>query len=156
MIEAKTPADSIVERAQVLLQGNLNGNHRLFGGQLMEWIDLTAAAVARRHANRDVTTALVSQLEFLAPSFANDMVVVDGKMVFAGHSSMEVRVDSYVEALDGSRKLINTAYVTLVALDENEHPCPVPALIPQTPEEQDEYDAAEARHEARKRARTDA
>lgn len=152
--DKKTPADSKVETVKILLQSNLNGTHRLFGGQLMEWIDLTAAAVARRHSERNVTTALVDRLIFRSPAFANDMVVLEGCLVFAGHSSMEVRVDSFVEALDGTRRLINTAYVTLVALDENERPCEVPALIPQTPHEQEEFDAAQARHEQMKRERS--
>ena len=52
---------------------------------------------------------------------------------------MVVRVRSYVEALDGSRKLINAAYLTLVALDENERPTQVPELRPQTDEEREEW-----------------
>lgn len=118
----------------------------------MEWIDLTGAAVARRHSNRNVTTVFVDQLTFLAPAYANDMVVVDAKMVFAGRTSMEVQVDSYVEALDGSRKLINTARATFVALDDEGRPCAVPELVPQTQEERDAFEEAKARYLSRKRS----
>lgn len=152
-LDPKTPADSRVERTQILMQSDLNGSHRLFGGRLMEWIDVTAGAVARRHSNHNVTTALVDGLVFRAPAFSDDMVVLEGKMVFVGRTSMEVRVDSFVEALDGTRKLINTANVTLVALDEDGCPCPVPPLIPQTPEERAAFDEAKERYEAGVRAR---
>ncbi|MCH3942130.1 MAG: acyl-CoA thioesterase [Atopobiaceae bacterium] len=151
---SKTPGQSRVEHVEILVQGDLNGSHRLFGGQLMEWIDLCGAAVARRHSCRNVTTALVDELEFKAPAYANDMVVLEGKMIFAGHSSMEVVVDSYVEALDGSRRLINTARMTLVALDDDGRPCGVPMLVPQTDEERVAYAEAKARYLKRKREAT--
>jgi acyl-CoA hydrolase len=31
--------DSYTEQAQILTQSALNGNDRLFGGRIMEWID---------------------------------------------------------------------------------------------------------------------
>ena len=58
------------------------------------------------------------------------MVVVIGKVTYVGNSSMEVRVDTYVEHLeDGMRHAINRAYFTMVALDENDKPKRVPRLI---------------------------
>ena len=58
----KTVKDSYTEQVQILTQANINGYNRLFGGQLMEWIDVVAAVVARRHAGRNVTTAVVDTL----------------------------------------------------------------------------------------------
>ncbi|MFQ8841269.1 MAG: hypothetical protein ACLR8P_10535 [Clostridium fessum] len=54
---------------------------------------------------------------------------------------MEVRVDTFVESLSGARKLVNTAYVVMVALDENEHPMEVPGLLVETDEEKAEWEA---------------
>ena len=48
------------------------------------------------------------------------MVVIRAKMTYAGWSSMEIRVDTYVEDLTGIRKPINRAYFTVVALDETD------------------------------------
>jgi acyl-CoA hydrolase len=62
---------------------------------------------------------------------------------------MEVRVDSYVEELDGERELINRAYSVFVALDENEQPAEVPRLILETQQEKDEWEAAQKRRELR-------
>ena len=125
----KRVSDSITEQVHVLSQGNLNGYKRLFGGQLMSWIDVVAAVVARRHSERNVTTAVVDMLQFNAPAYANDTVCIVGKLTYVGRTSMEVKVTAYVEELSGERKLINTAYVVMVALDENEHPTEVPGLI---------------------------
>ncbi|MEA4824021.1 MAG: hotdog domain-containing protein [Clostridiaceae bacterium] len=137
--KVKTPLDSTAEQVQVLTLSSMNGTNRLFGGRLMEWIDIVAAVVARRHSERNVTTAAVERLEFREPAVPNSTVVLKGKIVYAGNTSMVVRVHSYVEALDGACKLINSAYLTMVALDEDDHPTQVPELRPQTDEEREEW-----------------
>ncbi len=146
----KRVRDSYAEQVQVLTQANINGYNRLFGGQLMEWIDIVAAVVARRHSGKNVTTAVVDTLTFNAPAHPNDTVIICGHLTHVGHTSMEVCVRSYVENLDGSRQLINTAYLVMVALDENEQPAPVPELLIESYEEQLEWEAAVKRRTLRK------
>ena len=63
---------------------------------------------------------------------------------------MDICVKSYVEKADGSRMLINLAYLTLVAIDENGKPTPVPPLEIETDEEREEYEKALARRAALK------
>jgi acyl-CoA hydrolase len=151
----KRVKDSYSEQVQVLTQANINGYNRLFGGQLMEWIDVVAAVVARRHSNRNVTTAVVDTLTFQAPAHANDTVIICGHITYVRRTSMEVCIKSYVERLDGSRKLINTAYIVMVALDENEKPVEVPRLILETDEEKTEWEAAQKRYDLRKQRRNE-
>lgn len=146
----KTVKDSYTEQVQILTQANINGYNRLFGGQLMEWIDVVAAVVARRHAGRNVTTAVVDTLTFQAPAHPNDTLLLCGNLTHVGRSSMEVCVRTYVENLDGSRKLINTAYLVMVALDEQERPVAVPRLRLETAEERADWQAAETRFQLRK------
>ena len=145
----KRVSDSITEQVHILSQGNLNGYRRLFGGQIMSWIDVVAAVVARRHCERNVTTAVVDMLQFQAPAYANDTVLILGKITYVGRTSMEIKVSVFVEELSGERKLINTAYVVMVALDENEHPTEVPGLILETEEEWAEYKNAKLRKKRR-------
>ncbi|MBO7407217.1 MAG: acyl-CoA thioesterase [Clostridia bacterium] len=149
-MEYKRVADSYTEQIQILTHSNLNGYNRLFGGQLLAWIDIVAAATARRHSNRNVTTVCVSELVFKAPAYANDTILLCGHIVYAGRTSMDICVKTYVENLDGTRHEINTAYVTMVAIGEDERPVPVPGLILETAEEKREWDAAQARRDARK------
>ncbi len=152
----KRVRDSKTEQVQILSQATLNGYKRLFGGKLMEWIDVVAAVVARRHSGCNVTTAAVDSLEFTDAAYANDTLVLVGYVTYTGNTSMEVCVKTYVESLDGSRRLINQAYVVMVALDENEKPTHVPKLIFETDEERDEWLAGEQRSLARKKRRTEA
>ena len=148
-MRTKRVCDSYAEQVQILTQANLNGYSRLFGGQLMEWIDIVAAVVARRHSECNVTTAVVDMLEFKKPAYANDTIIIKGKVTYTGRTSMEVKVETFVEALSGEKTLINTAYLVMVALDENDKPTEVPKLIIETEEEKKECEAALLRKERR-------
>ena len=121
--------DSYTEQVQILSQSSLNGYKRLFGGRLMEWIDVVAGVVARRHSNRNVTTAAVDNLRFEGPAYGNETIVLCGYITYTGRTSMEVCVRTYVEELNGTKRLINVAYLVMVALDENERPVEVPRLV---------------------------
>ncbi len=149
----KSVKDSYAEQVQILTQKDMNGYNRLFGGRLMEWIDIVASVVARRHSGRNVTTAVVDTLTFKAPAHLNDTVILCGRITYVGRTSMEVRVETYVEHLDSSRTLINTAYVIIIAIDENEKPVEVPRLKLETEEEKAEWILAEKRAEIRKQRR---
>ena len=146
----KTADQSATSQVQILFPGDTNGFGRLFGGQLMQWIDVVAAVVARRHSNCNVTTAAVERLDFKAPAFANDTIVLDGRMTYVGRTSMEVRVNTFVEALDGKRSLINTAYLTLVAIDAHQNPVPVPGLELVTEQDRLLWAQGQARRQQRK------
>ena len=142
-----TPTTSV----QIVLAQHCNGNRipRLFGGQLMSWIDIVGAVAARRYAHSAVTTACVDHLDFIGPAYLNDTVVQEARVTWTGRTSMEVRVDSYVEQQDGARAPVNRAYAVYVALDENDQPIPVPPFTPETEEEKSEYEAANTRRRLR-------
>lgn len=145
----KRVQDSMVETVHIVRPNHLNGANRLFGGILMQWIDEVAVIVAKRHAMTSVTTASVDNLRFLKGAHQNEMVVLVGKITYVGTTSMEVRVDTYVENRDGERKRINSAYVVMVALDEQDKPTEVPRLIVESMEEREEWEAAKKRREMR-------
>ena len=148
-IKEKRVADSLVETVHVVRPNHLNSANRLFGGVLMQWIDEVAGIVAKRHAMTTVTTASVDNLRFLKGAYQNEMVVLVGRLTYVGTTSMEVRVDTYVETLSGARKVINRAYVVMVALDEQDKPVAVPKLILENEAERMEWEAAEKRREMR-------
>lgn len=136
---------------QIVMPQHCNGyaKPRLFGGQIMAWIDVVGAVAARRYSQKAVTTVCIDHLTFLKPAYLNDTVVQEAFVTWTGRTSMEVRVDSMVERLDGSRELINKAYAVFVALDDDDRPSPVPAFVPETAEEISEYKDAEIRKKQR-------
>ena len=137
---------------QIVMPQHCNGykKPRLFGGQIMAWIDVVGAVAARRYTQKAVTTVCIDNLTFLKPAYLNDTIIQEAAVTWTGHTSLEVRVDSMVERLDGSRELINRAYVVFVALDDQDRPCPVPPFVPETEEEQRIFQDAEIRRHIRK------
>jgi acyl-CoA hydrolase len=66
---------------------------------------------------------------------------------------MEVRVDTYREALDGAREMINRAYIDMVCINCKGEPTEVPELLLETEEQKQEYEAAKKRKQLRKQRR---
>ena len=152
-MEAKRVADSRTEQIQILMPEHINGAGRLFGGKLVEWSDVVAGVVARRHSGRNVTTAAIDNLQFKAAAYVNDTLVLVGRVTHVGRTSMEVRVDTYVETLAGQRTVVNRAYLVLVALDEEGNPVEVPRLLPEGEAEKAEWEAGERRQSLRTQRR---
>lgn len=154
-LKIKKVSESVVETVHLVRPNHLNAAGRLFGGMLMQWIDEVAGVVGKRHAHRNVTTASVDNLNFLKGAYQRDLLVLQGKMTYVGKTSMEVKVETYVEHLDGERDLMNRAYLTLVALDENDKPVEVNRLELENEEEREEWKKAELRRQIRKLEQAD-
>lgn len=153
MRPTKRVSDSLTEQQYLIRPTHINHYGRLFGGQLLKWIDEIAGIVAVRHANAIVTTAAIDNLQFKAPAFEGDMIVLQGRVTCVGRTSMEIRVDTYIETLQGDHVMINRAYIDMVAIDNEGVAIEVPDLLIETPEQQTEYQAAIKRKEMRKQRR---
>lgn len=153
MKNPKKIEDSLTEQQYLVCPAHINHYGRLFGGHLLKWIDELAGIVAIRHCGNTVTTAAIDNLQFRAPAYTGDMVVLRGWVTCVGKTSMEVRVDTYREAMDGSRELINKAYIDMVAIDCKGRPTEVPGLILETEEQRQEWEAAQKRRQIRKQNR---
>lgn len=147
----KTVAESVVEQSYLLMPRHINGGGRLFGGQLVAWIDEVAGIVGKRHSESEVVTVCFDNMVFKAGAYLNDTVVIRGRLTYVGNTSMEVRVDSYRETMDGTRTMINRVHVVMVAVDEKGKPRQVPGLRIEGEIAQAEWEAAQKRVEFRKK-----
>ena len=152
-VKMKSPSESQTEQTYLMRPCYLNGYGNLFGGQLMSWIDEIASIVAMRHSESDITTAAIDNLNFKQGATVDDVIVLRGKITYVGKTSMEVRVDTYVENRKGIRKVINRAYLVMVAVDEHHHPVEVPGLLLQTEAEKAEWEGGKKRYLLRKQRR---
>ena len=142
----KHSACSLSEFVQILRQENMNGANRLFGGHLMTWMDEVAAVSARRYAEGPVTTACIENIRFLRPAYINQTIVITGRVIWTGRTSMEVLVTAETEDYNAQRTPIADAHFILVALDEKEErPRAVAPLIPTTEEERSLFEEAQNR-----------
>lgn len=127
---------------------NLFGN--LMGGRLMYWMDIAAALAAGKHCNAPVVTASVDNISFEAPIKLGNVVHIEAKVTRAFNTSMEVHLKVWGEDFTHQYKYkSNEAYYTFVALDPNRKPRPVPAVAPETEEENSLYDGALRRRQLR-------
>ena len=155
MRATKKVSDSLTEQQYLIRPSHINHYGRLFGGQLLQWIDELAGIVATRHSGATVTTAAIDNLQFQAPAYGGELIVLQGMVTYVGRTSMEIRVDTYVEALDGSRQMINRAYIDMVAINNRGQAIEVPDLLIENDQQQAEYDAAAKRKALRKQRRQD-
>jgi acyl-CoA hydrolase len=154
-IANKNVEDSVTEWTRVVKYGDINSEGRLFGGQLMSWIDEVAGTVALRHSGNPVATAAVDNMQFKQGAVLGDVLVIIGKLTHVGKTSMEVRVDTYVEDVQtGMRHVLNRAYFTEVCIDNDGTPCIVPyGMNVRTENEKAEWEGAIKRRELRKQRR---
>lgn len=145
-----SPRASRVETAQIVLPGLTNVHGTMFGGALMQWIDVAAAIAAARHAGAAVVTASMDRLHFLRPVRLGAVVIVQAQVNFVAHTSMEVGVRVFAEDLLSKERVQATrAYLTLVALDGQGCPTPVQPLVLETPEDRRRFADAERRRAVR-------
>jgi acyl-CoA hydrolase len=150
-----TPARSRVEMTQIVMPTHTNGvGGMMFGGVVMQWIDVCGGVAAMRHAGGPVVTASIDRLDFLSPIRVGEVVVLLAQVNFVHKTSMEVgcRVETE-DPSTRSRRYTTKAYLTFVAVDEFGHPRPVPPLVLTTDLERRRHAQAEERRALRLQAR---
>jgi acyl-CoA hydrolase len=143
-----------VEAAEIVLPGLTNVHGTIFGGALMQWIDITAGIAAARHASGAVVTASLDRMHFLSPVHMGEVVILQAQVNFAARTSMEVGVRVFAEdQRTGLRRQTTRAYLTFVAVDSELKPRPVPPLVVETAEERRRFADARRRRAVRLRER---
>ncbi|HET6611715.1 MAG TPA: acyl-CoA thioesterase [Kofleriaceae bacterium] len=149
-----SPQTSRCEMTQIVMPGHANGRAGvLFGGVMMQWIDVCAGVAAMRHAGGAVVTASIDRLDFMVPVHVGDIVILQAQVNYMRRTSMEVgcRVETE-EPRTRKRRYTTKAYLTFVAIDDDGRPRPVPALELCTAEDRRRFEAADRRRIERLRA----
>ena len=128
-MEAKTIANSSVIMRHMVSQQDANLAGIMHGGVVMKHIDDAAGVVAIKHTGSNVVTASIDRLDFHHPVFIGNLLTVKACINMVGRTSMEIGVR--VEAEDIISQTVRhtaSAYLTFVALDENNRPSEVPCI----------------------------
>ncbi len=139
---------------QIVMPGHTNGPAGvLFGGIMMQWIDVCGGVAAMRHAGGAVVTASIDRLDFLVPVRVSDVVVLQARVNFVERTSMEVgcRVDTE-DMASRKRRYTTKAYLTFVAIDDDGRPIEVPPLSLESDEDRRRAQQARQRRIERLRA----
>ena len=149
-MEPRPPSHSASTLTQWMGVVNANTAGYVHGGAIMRLCDEVAGIAAVRHSGRRVVTAAMDRMTFLHPVFVGNLVTVRAMVNAAWRTSMEVGVRLESEVVQtGERTHTSTAYLTMVALDDEGGPTAVPELEPETPDERRRMAEAQLRRDNR-------
>lgn len=147
---ARGVGESQSERSEIVFPADANALGNLFGGRLMQYIDLVGAMAASRHARAITVTAAMDHLDFVAPVRVGELLILKASVNRAFRTSMEVGVRVMVEDVRAERlRHVSSAYLTFVAVDRAGERIAVPAVRPETEHQRRRYEDAGRRRELR-------
>jgi acyl-CoA hydrolase len=127
-----------------------NNGGNVHGGVIMYLCDEVAGIAAVRHSGCRVVTVAMDRMTFLHPVYVGHLLTLKATVNAAWKTSMEVGVRVEAENIrSGETTATSTAYLTMVALDDEGRPTPVPAIAPATPEEERRAREAQLRRDNR-------
>lgn len=149
-MEDKKISESQVEIAQIMYPEHANPSGNVHGGHILKLVDQAAAIVATRHTHLNCVTASVDRMDFISPVYVGNLVMVKASLNYVSRTSMEIGVRIEAECLrTGTHTHVGSAYLTFVALDDEDRPTKVPGLALETEDEKKRYKEAEERRAKR-------
>ena len=146
----KTVKDSQVEMVEIVFPNDANPLGNVFGGRVMQLIDVVGSISAMRHARNTVVTASMDQLDFKNAVRVGEVLILNASVNYVATTSMEVGVKVIAEnPLTGERRHTSSAYLTYVSIDVSGNPVPVPPIVPETEAEKRRYAEAQIRRKHR-------
>lgn len=147
---AKSPSESVTTFVKIMMPMDANVVGNVFGGTILRMIDEVASIVAFKHARKNVVTASIDRMDFLAPVYIGDLLRLNASINYVHKTSMEIGVRVEAEnPLTGQVRHTGTCFLTCVALDKDHRPTPVPQLIPETDDEKRRWEEAKVRRKLR-------
>ena len=148
--EARTVKESALVTTHLMMPQDANPQGNVYGGTIMKYMDEVAGSVAALHARKNVVTISVDQMNFYAPVYIGNLLLLKASVNFVGSTSMEIGVRIEAKSLQtGDVVHTGSSYLTFVALDESGNPTQVADIIPETSEEKRRYGEAKARRARR-------
>ena len=145
-LKSKSPKLSETIMTEIVCPNDTNPMGILQGGKLVQWMDIASAVCAQNHAERICVTVSIDSVIFKAPAKVGDIITIKAKITRSFHSSMEIFVQAWAKKVISQQAyLINEAYFTFVAIDDNANTTAVPPVNPSTDKEKKDYNLAEKR-----------
>jgi acyl-CoA hydrolase len=120
------------------------------GGTVMKMCDEAAGIAAVKHSRSRVVTAAIDRMTFLHPVYVGQLLSCRASVNAVWRTSMEVGVRVEAEnPRTGEGRHTSTAYLTMVALDDEGRPSAVPPLLVESDDEQRRQREAELRRRNR-------
>uniref|UniRef100_A0A8C5R6N2 Acyl-coenzyme A thioesterase 11 n=1 Tax=Leptobrachium leishanense TaxID=445787 RepID=A0A8C5R6N2_9ANUR len=140
-----------VESVELVLPPHANHQSNTFGGQIMAWMENVATIAASRLCHAHPTLKVIEMFHFRGPSQVGDRLTLKAIVNNAFKDSMEVGVcvEAFCHEITVPRRHINSAFMTFMVLDGNNHPCVLPRIKPEPGDGVRRYNEANARRKIR-------
>jgi acyl-CoA hydrolase len=149
-MDAKPASASASALIRWMAIADANSAGFIHGGIVMKTCDEAAGVAAVRHCGTRVVTAGMDRMTFLEPVKIGELLTCSATVNAAWRTSMEVGVRVEAEdARTGEKHHTSTAYLTMVAVDEQGKPIPVPPLLAESDDEKRRQREAETRRRNR-------
>jgi acyl-CoA hydrolase len=150
---APTPTSfSRVTLARIMDDADANLHGNVHGGAIMKACDDAAGACAARHTRGKAVTASMDEMVFLEPVHIGDILTCKAQVNWTGSSSMEVGVRVTAQRWDDADAVghhVASAYLVFVAVDDDDRPCAVVPVLPETAPDRRRWAEALIRRESR-------
>jgi acyl-CoA hydrolase len=114
----------------IVLPNQTNNFNTMFGGEVMALMDKAAAIAGLRFCRQPLVTASSERIDFRTPIHAGEIIEAIARVIFVGRTSMITRVHIYAEhPLKGDKRVCTTGYFSMVSVDPQGQPQPVPRLL---------------------------
>jgi acyl-CoA hydrolase len=143
---------SRITLARIMDDGDANLHGNVHGGVIMKAVDAAAGACASRHTRGKAVTASMDEMVFLEPVHVGDILTCKAQVNWTGSTSMEVGVRVTTQRwddADADGHHVASAYLVFVAIDDDERPCPVVPVLPESDDDRHRWAEAVIRRDSR-------
>ncbi len=121
----------------------------LFGGRIIELMDINASIACWRFCRTPAVTASIEPVDFRNPVFVGEIIEIKSRIAWTGKTSMIIRSEVHGEnPRTGERRLCTIGHLNFVALGEDNRPKSVPRLRVETETEKLHFEVASRVREA--------
>tara|TARA_Y100001970_G_scaffold273259_1_gene371192 strand:+ start:512 stop:1006 length:495 start_codon:yes stop_codon:yes gene_type:complete len=116
----------------VVFPNDTNDYGTMYGGRLIEMMDMVGGICGRRFCRHKVVTASIEDMQFIAPINRGDVIEFISRVIYTGRTSLIVKTKVTKEQYDDEKVICARAYFVFVGINEKGKPVVIPELITET------------------------
>ncbi|MFL2630282.1 MAG: acyl-CoA thioesterase [Thermodesulfobacteriota bacterium] len=129
MKERQKRKSTMATSSIMVFPSDTNDYGTMYGGRLIEMMDMVGGICARRYSGHKAVTASIEDMQFNKPINRGDIIEFTSKVIYTGNTSLVIKTKVTREAYDEDKELCARAYFVFVAMDKDGKPTQVPELV---------------------------
>ena len=126
---------TVATRKLIVFPNDTNDYGTMYGGRLIEMMDMTGGICARRFCSLKVVTASIEDMQFVKPVNRGDIIEIKSEVIYTGRTSLLIKTKVTKEGYNEEKDICARGYFVFVAIDDKGKPTEVPELTVRTKKE---------------------